>query len=63
METLHALQEETAGIDVHRMLHVVTVLIEQDDDTVRKEQRQFGGFTRENGRWRPGSRRSGFNSW
>ena len=47
METLHALQEETAGIDVHRMLHVVTVLIEQDDDTVRKEQRQFRGFKRD----------------
>ena len=47
METLHALQQVTAGIDVHRMLHVVTVLIEQDDGTVRKEQRQFGGFKRD----------------
>jgi len=47
METLHALQKVTAGIDVHRMLHVVTVLIEQDDGMVRKEQRQFGGFKRD----------------
>jgi transposase len=47
METLHALQQVTAGIDVHRMLHVVTVLIEQDDGTVRKEQRQLGGFKRD----------------
>jgi transposase len=47
METLHALQPVTAGIDVHRMLLAVTVLIEQDDGTVRKEQRQFGGFKRD----------------
>jgi transposase len=47
METLHSLQKVTAGIDVHRMLLVVTVLIEQEDGTVRKEQRQFGGFKRD----------------
>jgi hypothetical protein len=47
METLHALQKVTAGIDVHRMLPVVTVLIEQDDGTVGKEQRQFDGFKRD----------------
>ena len=47
METLNACQPVTAGIDVHRMLHVVTVLIEQDDGTVHKEQRQFGGFKRD----------------
>jgi transposase len=47
METLHALQKVTAGIDVHRMLYVVTVLIEHDDGTVTKQQRQFGGFKRD----------------
>ena len=47
METLHALQKVTAGIDVHRMLLVVTVLIEHEDGTVGKEQRQFGGFKRD----------------
>jgi transposase len=47
METLHALQKVTAGIDVHRMIHVVTVLIEQDDGTATKAQRQFGGFKRD----------------
>ena len=33
-----------AGIDVHRMLHVVTVLIEQPDGSVQHHTRQFGGF-------------------
>ena len=47
METLHALQQKTAGIDVHRMIHAVTVLIEQDDGRVTKEQRQYGGFKRD----------------
>jgi transposase len=47
METLHSLQKVTAGIDVHRMIHAVTVLIEHDDGSVTKEQRQFGGFKRD----------------
>lgn len=47
METLQALQKVIVGIDVHRLIHVVTVLIEQDDGTVSKEQRQFGGFKRD----------------
>jgi transposase len=47
METLHALQKVTAGIDVHRMIHAVTVLMEQDDGTITKAQRQFGGFKRD----------------
>jgi transposase len=47
MEPLHSLQKVTAGIDVHRMLHAVTVLIEHDDGTVTKAQRQFGGFRRD----------------
>ena len=36
-----------AGLDVHRMLYVLTVLIEQDDGTVAKQQRSFGGFKRD----------------
>jgi transposase len=36
-----------AGIDVHRMLHVVTVLIEQPDGSVGKFSREFGGFKRD----------------
>lgn len=47
METLHALQKVTAGIDVHRMIHAVTVLMEHDDGTITKAQRQFGGFRRD----------------
>jgi transposase len=47
METLQPLQKRTAGIDVHRMIHAVTVLIEHDDGSIRKEQRQFGGFKRD----------------
>jgi hypothetical protein len=39
METLHALYKVTAGIDVHRMVHAVTVLIEHDDGHITKEQR------------------------
>jgi transposase len=47
METLHALQKVTAGIDGHRMIHAVTVLMEHDDGTITKAQRQFGGFKRD----------------
>lgn len=36
-----------AGIDVHRMLHVVTVLVELPDGSVQHETRQFGGFKRD----------------
>lgn len=36
-----------AGLEVHRMLYVLTVLIEQDDGTVAKHQRSFGGFKRD----------------
>ncbi len=39
------LYRRIAGLDVHRMLLVLTVLIEQDDGTVGKHQRSFGGFT------------------
>ena len=36
-----------AGIDVHRMLHVVTVLIEQPDGSMQRHTREFGGFQRD----------------
>jgi transposase len=44
---MHPLYRRVAGIDVHRMLHVVTVLIEQPDGSVQHETRQFGGFKRD----------------
>lgn len=44
METLH---KRVAGIDVHRMKHVVTVLIEDDSGQPIKQQREFGGFKRD----------------
>lgn len=36
-----------AGLDVHRMLHVLTVLVEQADGSIAKHQRSFGGFKRD----------------
>jgi transposase len=47
MDGLNPLHKRVAGIDVHRMLHVVTVLIEDDDGTIIKHQREFGGFKRD----------------
>jgi transposase len=47
MEGLSPLHRRVAGIDVHRMLHVVTVLIEQPDGSVSKHSREFGGFKRD----------------
>ncbi len=44
---LRALYRRVAGIDVHRMLHVVTVLIEQPDGSMQRQTRQFGGFRRD----------------
>lgn len=46
-EGLSALHRRVAGIDVHRMVHVVTVLIEQPDGSVDKLGREFGGFKRD----------------
>jgi transposase len=43
MEAIHA---RVAGIDVHRMKHVVTILIEQDG-AVSSRTREFGGFKRD----------------
>jgi transposase len=42
-----ALSRRVAGIDVHRMLHVVTVLIEQEDGSMQRHRREFGGFRRD----------------
>lgn len=47
MEGLHPLHRRVAGIDVHRMLHVVTVLIELPDGSMQRESREFGGFKRD----------------
>jgi transposase len=44
---LRALYRRVAGIDVHRMLHVVTVLVEQPDGSMQRQTRQFGGFRRD----------------
>lgn len=44
---LSPLYRRVAGIDVHRMLHVVTVLIEQPDGSVERSSREFGGFKRD----------------
>ena len=44
---LRALHRRVAGIDVHRMLHVVTVLIEQSDGSMQRQTREFGGFRRD----------------
>ena len=44
MEGLSPLHRRVAGIDVHRMLHVVTVLIEQPDGSVAKHSREFGSL-------------------
>jgi hypothetical protein len=47
MEGLNPLHKVVAGIDVHRMLHVITVLIENSDGTITKHQQSFGGFKRD----------------
>lgn len=44
METLH---KRVAGIDVHRMKHVVTTLIEDETGSIGKQTREFGGFKRD----------------
>ena len=47
MEGLSPLHKVVAGIDVHRMLHVITVLVENEDGTLTKHQQSFGGFKRD----------------
>lgn len=47
MEGLQAIYRRVAGIDVHRMLHVVTVVIEQANGSIEQSSREFGGFKRD----------------
>lgn len=44
---LRALYRRVAGIDVHRMVHMVTVLLEQPDGSMQRYTRQYGGFRRD----------------
>ncbi len=41
------LYHRVAGLDVHRMLLVLTVLVELDDGSLSKHQRSFGSFKRD----------------
>ena len=47
MEGLSPIHRRVAGIDVHRMLHAVTVLVEQPDGSMSRSSREFGGFKRD----------------
>jgi transposase len=44
MEPIH---KRVAGLDVHRMKQVATVLVEAEEGTVTTATRQFGGFKRD----------------
>jgi len=44
---MEAIHQRVAGIDVHRMQHTVTILVEQADGTLLQETREFGGFKRD----------------
>jgi hypothetical protein len=44
MKTLY---HRVAGIDVHRLKHVGTILIEQADGGTEQHSREFGGFKRD----------------
>jgi len=44
---LEILHKRVAGIDVHRMKHVVSVLIEDAAGNLTRETREFGGFKRD----------------
>ena len=47
MEGLEVICRRVAGIDVHRMVHVVTTAIERPDGSIEQDTRQFGGFKRD----------------
>lgn len=47
MEGLSPLYRRVAGIDVHKMLHVVTIIIEHADGTIEHTSREFGGYKRD----------------
>lgn len=63
MEGLSALHRRVAGIDVHRMLHVVTVLIEQPDGSVAKHSREFAASSETAVPWPPGWPSCRSSSW
>ena len=44
MEGLSPLHKRVGGIDVHRMLHVVTTLVENDDGTITLNSCFVGGI-------------------
>ena len=44
---MEVMYQRVAGIDVHRMTHVVTILIPREDGTVASETRTFGAFKRD----------------
>jgi len=44
MESIH---KRVAGLEVHRIKHVATILVEEEDRTLTKATRQFGGFKRD----------------
>ncbi|CAN5393075.1 hypothetical protein BH11PSE9_BH11PSE9_01200 [soil metagenome] len=46
-EGLQPLHWRVVGLDVHRMPHVVTVLIELPEGSMQRESREFGGFKRD----------------
>ena len=47
MEGLSPLYRRVAGVDVHRMLHVVTALVEEEDGTIKQHSQDFGGSRRD----------------
>ncbi|ESQ08691.1 MAG: transposase [Thiohalocapsa sp. PB-PSB1] len=46
---MQALYRRVAGIDVHRLRQVATILIEQDDGGTEKHSPEFGGFEQDLG--------------
>lgn len=47
MEGLQPIYRRVAGVDVHRLLPVVTAVIEHPDGTIEQTSRHFGGFKRD----------------
>ena len=47
MEGLQPIFRRVADIDVHRMLHVATIVVEQPDGSIVQNSREFGGFKRD----------------
>ena len=44
---MQAIYKRVAGLDVHRVKNVATVLIEEDEGELAKATREFGGFKRD----------------